>query len=115
MRTRDERGAGTVLVLAMGGVLLVVGAALLVVVALVTAHHAAQSAADLVALTGARGQALGRDACGEAAGTARDDGARLLSCAVTGTVVAVQVEVDGPRWLGQTARLVAEARAGPAP
>lgn len=115
MSAPDQRGAGTVLVLAMAQVILLVGAALLVAVGLVTARHAAQSAADLAALAGARGHAEGRDGCRSAAAVATADGARLIRCAVSGGVVSVRVEVDGPRWLGQIAALGAEARAGPEP
>jgi secretion/DNA translocation related TadE-like protein len=112
---RDERGAATVLVLAMAGVLLLLGAALAVATAMVAAHRVAQSAADLVALAGARGVAAGDDGCAVARRIAAANGARLTSCAVSGRVVDVEVEVPGPHWLGQTADLSARSRAGPAP
>jgi secretion/DNA translocation related TadE-like protein len=111
----DDRGAATVLVLAMAGVLVFVGAAGLVVVAMVVAHRAAQSAADLAAIAGARGVAEGHDGCAAAAVVAEANRARLVSCAVTGRDVAVRVDVAGPHWLGQTADLGADARAGPGP
>jgi hypothetical protein len=38
----------------------------------------------------------------------------VTSCRVTGREVRLEVEVRGPRWLGQTGDLAAEARAGPA-
>jgi secretion/DNA translocation related TadE-like protein len=99
----------------MAGVLVLLGAALAVVSAMVVAHRAAQSAADLAALAGARGAAAGRDACAVAVETASANGARLTACGVSGRVVDVEVEVRGPHWLGQSADLAARARAGPAP
>jgi secretion/DNA translocation related TadE-like protein len=112
---RDERGSATLLVLAMSGVLVLLAAALAVVTALVAAHRAAQSAADLAALAGARGVAEGRDGCARAAEVAAANRARLATCVVTGRVVDVVVQVRGPHWLGQTSDLSARSRAGPAP
>ena len=109
-----ESGSATLLVVVAATVLLMVGAALTLVVAMVADHRRAQSAADLAALAGAQAVARGRDGCAEAAGVAEANGARLLSCAATGREVEVQVEVSGPRWLGQTPDLTARARAGPA-
>jgi secretion/DNA translocation related TadE-like protein len=114
MRRRDDRGAATLLVLAMAGVLLLVGAALGVVVAMVRAHRTAQSAADLAALAGAQAVQRGGDACVRAAEIARANGAHLSACSPRGSVVTVQVTVAGPHWLGQRADLSAQARAGPA-
>ena len=90
------------------------GAALGVVGAMVKAHRVAQAAADLSALAGASALADGKDACAAAARVATANGASVTDCAPDGLEVRVTVEVDGPRWLGQTADLVAEARAGPA-
>jgi secretion/DNA translocation related TadE-like protein len=101
-------------VLAMGGVLLLLGAALAVVVAMVAAHRAAQSAADLAALTGARELAQDRDGCAAAAEAAAANHAVLTACAVAGGDLTVEVNVAGPHWLGQTADLGARSRAGPA-
>ncbi len=112
--SRCQRGSATVLVVAVAGLLLLVGAALGVVAAMVHAHRVAQSAADLAALAGARALALGRDGCVGAADVASANGVRMTSCRVAGRVVAVTVEAPGPRWLGQSADLLAEARAGPA-
>jgi secretion/DNA translocation related TadE-like protein len=110
----DQRGAATVLAVAMAGVLLLVGAAAGVVGAIVVAHRTAQAAADLAALAAA--SALARaagDPCASAAAIAEDNGAALASCAVAGRTVEVEVVVDGPRWLGQDRDLSARARAGP--
>lgn len=114
-RSGDQRGAATVLVLAMAGVLLLLGSALGVVAALVVAHRAAQSAADLAALAGATAAGRGDDACRTAADSAAANAARLTECQAEGRVVEVSVSTDGPRWLGQSSDLSARARAGPAP
>ena len=87
-RRADQRGSATVLVVAVAGLLLVIGMALGVVGAMVRAHRVAQAGADLAALAGAHGLAVGRD-------------------------VVVTVVATGPHWLGQTADLTGEARAGP--
>jgi secretion/DNA translocation related TadE-like protein len=103
------------LVVAMAGVLVLLGAALAVVIALVAAHRAAQSAADLAALAGARGVSVGADGCAVATDVAASNGARVTACSVSDLVVDVEVEVQGPHWLGQRADLVGRSRAGPAP
>ncbi len=115
MRRRRERGASTLVVVSLAGLLLWLGAALGVVAAMVAAHRTAQAAADLAALAGAARLADGGDACAEAGAVATANGAALTSCAVDDRDVRVAVEVAGPRWLGQTGDLTAEARAGPAP
>ncbi len=110
---RPERGAATVVVVAFLGLLLLVGAALGVVGAMVHAHRSAQSAADLAALAGASALARAQDPCAAAQRIAAANQATVVACAPKGSEVRVTVEVDGPRWLGQAADLVAEARAGP--
>jgi secretion/DNA translocation related TadE-like protein len=110
---RDDRGAATLLILAMAGVLLLVGAALGVVQAMVVAHRRAQAAADLAALAGAAALARGADACASATAMAAANGADLASCLPSGSEVRVVVTVGGPHWLGQSADLSATARAGP--
>jgi secretion/DNA translocation related TadE-like protein len=112
---RGQSGSATLLVVAMAGVLLMLGTALAVVTALVVAHRAAQSAADMAALAGARGVATGDDGCAVAREVATANGARITLCAVLGRVVDVEVEVPGPRWWGRAADLAATSRAGPAP
>ena len=113
-RRASELGSASVLVVAMVGLLLVIGAALGVVTAMVRTHRAAQAGADLAALAGARGLAVGRSACDDAARIAAANGVRLTGCRVDGRSLVVTVEATGPHWLGQTADLSAEARAGPA-
>jgi secretion/DNA translocation related TadE-like protein len=113
-RQDGERGAASVLVLALAGMLVLLGAALSVVGAMVVDHRTAQSAADLAALAAAQTLADGGDACGAAARVAIANGAEPTACSVTGREVRVGVLVRGPRWLGQRGDLEAEARAGPA-
>ena len=112
--TRGERGAATVLVVTLVGLLLFIGAALGVVGALVRAHRSAQAAADLAALAGATAAARGDDPCAAVAEVATANGATMTGCVPGGLEVRVVVEVTGPTWLGHGADLVAEARAGPA-
>ena len=113
-RARADRGAAALLVVACLGLLLVLGAALGVVAAMVRAHRAAQSAADLAALAGAAALQRGADPCALAAAVAADNGAVLATCVVSGADVRLTATVSGPHWLGQSADLTAEARAGPA-
>ena len=109
-----ERGAATVLAVAMVGLLMMVGAALSVVGALFAAHRTAQAAADLAALAGASALARTGEPCAAAEATARDNGALLSGCVVDGAAVRIVVVVRGPRWRGLVlADLVAESRAGP--
>jgi secretion/DNA translocation related TadE-like protein len=96
-------------------VLLLIGSALGVVAAMVRAHRGAQAAADLAALAAASAHARGRDPCAAGAEVAAANDAELLSCALVGDDALVTVEVAGPRWLGQTGDLTAQARAGPDP
>ena len=110
--SRDERGAVTLLAVSCLAVLLLLGAALGVVAAMVRAHRMAQSAADLAALAAA-GAVVAGDPCAAGAAVATANDARLESCMVEGRDVTVRVLVTGPRWLGQTGDLAAEARAGP--
>ncbi|GAA3679020.1 hypothetical protein GCM10022237_42920 [Nocardioides ginsengisoli] len=116
----DQRGAATVLTIAMAGVLLLVGAAATVVGAMVVAHRRAQAAADLAALAGAASLADptapsggGRDPCAVAGQVAAANRARLRSCRIESADVLVEVVVTGPHWLGQVHDLTAAARAGP--
>lgn len=120
-----DRGAGTVLVLALVAVALVLLAATGAVGAAAVAGTRAASAADLAALAGAD-VLLGRtpgDPCAAAGATATANRARLSACAITSTdlggvqvptAVAVEVALDAPSAaLGPVAR--ARARAGLAP
>jgi secretion/DNA translocation related TadE-like protein len=110
---RSQRGAATLLVVAMSGVLLLLGAALGVVVAMVAAHREAQAASDLAALAAASSAGRGADACAAAERVARANGAMMITCRLDGFDATVTVTVLGPRLLGQSADLSATARAGP--
>lgn len=113
-RTRGDRGAATVLVLAMAGVLCFVAVALAGVAGVVRAHRSAQAAADLAALAAAAALVDGEDGCGDATAVAEANDAVLTWCAVQGPEVRVAVRVAGPRWPGRRITATAEARAGPA-
>jgi secretion/DNA translocation related TadE-like protein len=111
---RGERGAGSVLAVAMMGVLVTVTVAAGGVVGIVATHRVAQSAADLAALAGASALQDGGDPCTQAAEVARRNGARLSSCAVDGWNVSVAVSADTARLPGGVLDLEARGRAGPA-
>ncbi|WP_028643532.1 Rv3654c family TadE-like protein [Nocardioides sp. URHA0020] len=111
--TRDQRGSATPFAIACLGLLVLLAAALGVVTAMVHAQRRAQSAADLAALAAAQALARGQQGCVAGARIADANGAAVISCAMSGREVRLRVEVSGPRWLGQTGDLAAEARAGP--
>ena len=107
---RSERGAATVLVVAMAGVLMFVMTGLAAAGGLVTSQRRAQAAADLAALAGASHL---DEACASAGQVAFANGAALESCRLYGDVVTVTVSVAGPRVPWRAVRVTAEARAGP--
>jgi secretion/DNA translocation related TadE-like protein len=111
-RTSDERGAGSVLGLAMMGVLVSVTLAVGCGVAVVAAHRAAQAAADLSALAAAGALQDGDDPCASAADIAGENRADLRSCRVEGWTVSVVVVSDALLPVGRI-ELPARARAGP--
>lgn len=112
---RREVGAATLLVMAMGGLLLMLSAALVAVTALVVAHRSAQSAADLAALAGAEALARGGSGCQTAGDVAGANHAVLTRCVVAGRDISVRVRVGGPTWSGREIGLQGEAMAGPVP
>lgn len=111
---RGERGSASLFAVSCLALLLLLGAALGVVAAMVRAHRVAQSAADLAALAAASAVGTGPDPCAAGRAVAVANGARLTGCVLSGREARVRVLVSGPRWLGQTGDLAAEARAGPA-
>ena len=115
VRRRHDDGAGTVLALAMMGLLVVVGLGVAGVVGVVAAHRGAQSAADLAALAGAAALQDGADPCERATEVARRNRADLRACEVDGWSVAVTATAPTPVLLGRVYELPARARAGPAP
>ncbi|MEV6494384.1 Rv3654c family TadE-like protein [Actinoplanes sp. NPDC051633] len=106
-----ERGAASILVLAIGLVLVAAGMAGAAVGAARVGRHEARTAADLGALAGAahviEGPAV---ACATAERLVTANGAVLISCAVRDLDLVVRVERDVP-GLPRPAR--AAARAGP--
>jgi secretion/DNA translocation related TadE-like protein len=109
---RDEDGAGTVLALAMMGLLVTVTLATSGVVGVVAGHRRAQSGADLAALAGAGALQDGGDACQGAGVIARRNGTRLRGCEIDGwnVTVVVSATVHLP---GSPMELEARGRAGP--
>ena len=112
--SRADDGAGSVLAVAMMGLLVTVAVAVGGVVGVVATHRTAQSAADLAALAGATALQDGDDACGRAAEIARRNRARVRSCAVEGWNVTVVVQADTAHLPGGALDLKARGRAGPA-
>jgi len=112
--TGDEQGSATPFAIACLGLLVLLAAALGVMSAMIHGQRQAQSAADLGALAAARALGDGADGCPAGARIVERNGASVTSCEVTGREVRLRVEVAGPHWLGQSADLAAEARAGPA-
>jgi secretion/DNA translocation related TadE-like protein len=113
--TRDDRGAGAVLVLSMAALLALVGATAAALIAVAVARQRAAAVADLAALAAAQRALAGAEvACGWAARTAAADGGRLLGCRLDGDVADVTVEVRPPGPLGRLGAATSRARAGPA-
>lgn len=116
-QVEGERGAATVLVLAVA----LVGGLLLLGLGLIAGTQGgrvtAQTAADLAALAGADAAAAGgvRDPCSVAAEVAQRNRADLAACSVTAQGI---VEVETTRTAGfgsiTTGQASARARAGPA-
>ena len=109
---RAEAGAGSVLAVAMMGLLVTVTVATSGVVGVVAAHRRAQSAADLSALAGAAALQDGGDPCERAGAIARRNGALLRRCEVDGWDVAVAVVVTA-RLPVSSLELPARGHAGP--
>ncbi len=111
---RDQAGFAVPVTVALAGLVLVVtllGAAMGRV--LVDQRRAA-AAADVAALAAATAVQLGSAPCPAARLSARENGARLVGCAVTGEQVRVKVVVTTPPLLGRVVRVPAAAQAGPA-
>ena len=112
--SRRDRGSATVLVLAVGLVLLIAGLAGAALGAAQVARHRAQTAADLAALAGAARAVEGTGpACARAGALAAANHARLLRCARDGWEVTVTVAVTPAAVVGPDRVAVATARAGP--
>ncbi len=115
-RPRGERGAVTMLVIPMLGVLVLAALLLAFQGGVVISQRRAQAAADLAALAGAAALQQGRVACDSAAEIAARNGARLRSCqvgGVSGRELRLRVVRAGPSLFGRAVDLEATARAGP--
>lgn len=111
---RRDRGSGTVWGVAVMGLLLAVAGSFAIVGSVRVARHRVHSAADLSALAAARLVVVDASrACTVARSMARQNGADLVRCTVTGEVVDVwtslSIEVPG---IGQRT-VEGRARAGP--
>ena len=115
-----DRGAASILLLAIGLIVVAAGVAGAAVGAARVGQHRARTAADLGALAGAGLAVYGEQvACGRAAHFVAANGGRLVGCTVRGLEIVVRVEVE----VGASARLLgrsglvrqagAAARAGP--
>jgi secretion/DNA translocation related TadE-like protein len=111
---RRDRGAASLLLLAIGLVLVAGGMAGAAVGAARVGRHQARVAADLGALAGAvrviEGEAV---ACSRAAEFVTANGGRLTSCRADGLDLIVRVEVTVTPLPGLTRTASAGARAGP--
>ena len=110
---RGERGSGTVLMLAIGLVVLLCGLTVVLWAAISTAHHRASVAADLAALSAAQAMQSGDDPCPVAKRIAVGHRAVVERCSTDGEDVTVVTGVAVE--LGSLGRPVvrAQARAGP--
>jgi secretion/DNA translocation related TadE-like protein len=106
-----ERGAGSVLMVAVVAVVLSAAAAALGLAAALVTRQRAEAAADLGALAGAQALLRGDDACGAAGRVAAAGSARVVACDAAGTTVHLLVEVALPGPLGALDVPPARARA----
>lgn len=109
-----DRGAASILVLAIGLLLVAAGSAGAAIGNTRVARHRAQNAADLGALAGAMRAADGEsEACGRADRFIVANGGRMTACAVDGLEIVVRAEVEVRPLPGLLRRAEAVARAGP--
>jgi secretion/DNA translocation related TadE-like protein len=110
----QDRGSGTIYVLAMTAVVVLLSSAGLALGQAVVARHRAAAAADLSAISAASRVLNGpMSACKAAALVARSQGARLTTCRIDGEVAEVTVEVLSG-LLSAHYPAMGVARAGPA-
>ena len=92
-RMAAEEGSGSILAVAILGVVLLATSAIVPLAAVVSARRVVAGAADSAALAGASilaGISAG-SACDSAAGVARANGATLAECTVEGQVISVRL------------------------
>jgi secretion/DNA translocation related TadE-like protein len=111
MSTRED-GMGTLLVLAVAGLVVTAAVVAIGVTQVIAARHQAAAAADLGALAGAA--AVAGDPCAAAAQVVRANAALLVACRVEAPDVVVTARATTPSWLGLRWRPEVSARAGPA-
>jgi secretion/DNA translocation related TadE-like protein len=117
---RDDRGSGTVLMMAVMLITAMVAVAGAILIAWFSGVHHARSAADLAALAGAQAYSTGHDACDAARSTATNNKATLTACSVDTNgydfVVRVFVEVPvSPLLPGGPTKFRQESYAGNVP
>ena len=114
-----ERGAGTVVVLALAAVVVLIALAVGALGSAQRARGSAQAAADLGALAGATAWRQGADPCATAAEAVRRNGAEVVACVPEGGgAVGVRASraalgPDVGPWAGWLGDATAGARAGP--
>ena len=113
-RGMREGGSASVMALGVGLALFLVAVGFQAAGAAAVARHRAGVAADLAALAGALHVAEGpAAACDRARALTVENGAVLITCAVTGTDVTVTVAVAPAGPAALVGRASASARAGP--
>jgi secretion/DNA translocation related TadE-like protein len=113
-RRCGERGAASLLVLAVGLALVLAGVAGAAVGTARVGRHQARTAADLGALAGAVHAVDGAaQACAVAVRYVAANDGRMTGCAVEGLEIVVRVEVAVTPLPGVTRHAEAAARAGP--
>jgi secretion/DNA translocation related TadE-like protein len=113
VRDRDG-GAASILLLAIGLVLVAAGLGGAALASARAGRHQARTAADLGALAGAGWAVYGGDvACARAGRLVAANGGRITGCSVTGLEIVVRVEVDVRALPWLLRRATAAARAGP--
>jgi secretion/DNA translocation related TadE-like protein len=113
-RLAGDRGAASLLLLAIGLVFVTAGVAGAAIGAARVARHTARTAADFAALAGAMHAIEGEEvACAQATRLATSNGARVTSCTSDGLEIVVRVEVSVTPLPGVLRHATAAARAGP--
>jgi secretion/DNA translocation related TadE-like protein len=114
--TGDDRGSATIWTVSVLLVLVTIGTAAMLVASALHAHARAVTAADLAALAAAAAVQAGESgarACGHAGRVAAGNGARLVSCVVSGDIADVVAEVPIRGAAARAGPARAAARAGP--
>lgn len=90
---RDERGSGSILVMAVCVVVMMLGYTAMIICGYAIAAHRARAAADLAALSGATTASQGGDPCASARRNAQAHLARITSCERVGDQIDFVVSV----------------------